>query len=467
MAQLNTLRLNRFHPRDLLLLVYLGPMLTILLQSTSHLTAYYHTLAIQSSWSFAIGLMVSLASFLLISFRAFAKVILSCLLVVFLLLMVNHLYAMPSRFLFVGLFIGLCFRTFLGQGRHRLAKRQVWRIDDYLKQLLFYATNYSLLITSAVFFFGFAEDNFTFAAVMYCTSLTLMLTFVKLLGLGVSSFQLLVVVIFLMIGSASAGIFLEPDFLSDISLYGALLPLANYLLPDMRMQLRNRFSQATDALFRFPEGAVLSYFLFLSLIGTLLLFSPISSSGPERLSLIDSAFTAVSAVCVTGLTVVSTVDDFSFWGQFFIMVLIEMGGLGIMTLSSFFVLIVGKRLSVSQEEALVDTFGSTLKGQALGTVRRVLAVTFTAELLGALVLSFAFWRSGIEPAQAIWKGIFTAVSAFCNAGFALESQSLMNFQGSELILASVSILIMLGGLSPAFVVGLPMVFKRGEKLYSN
>ncbi len=201
-----------------------------------------------------------------------------------------------------------------------------------------------------------------------------------------------------------------------------------------------------------PARILVSTFLMLGVIGTALLMLP-GMGSDRRLDLGEAAFTAVSATCVTGLIVLDTPVDLSGLGQATVLALIQLGGLGIMTVSTMVLHAMGRRLSVRQERLLAELHAGP-DPDLLATLRRVLQVTFTVEAAGAVLLIALFLAAGDSPAAAVWRGCFTAVSAFCNAGFALQSDSLMGYADQPLVLHVVATMILLGGVSPAIVIAL-------------
>ncbi|NOY92788.1 MAG: potassium transporter TrkH [Deltaproteobacteria bacterium] len=213
------------------------------------------------------------------------------------------------------------------------------------------------------------------------------------------------------------------------------------------------------ALVEHPARLLVSTFLGLGAGGALLLSLPAASTG-SPVGLLDAAFTSVSATCVTGLIVVDTPHVFNGLGQFALLVLIQLGGLGIMTFSTAALALLGRRPSIRHEGAVSQLLGSESRQGLFSSVRRVLVVTFASELIGALALGFAFSRHGDAAPRALWRGLFTSVSAFCNAGFALQSDSLIPYQHDPFILNTVATLILLGGLGPLLVVAIPRVLKR-------
>jgi trk system potassium uptake protein TrkH len=184
-----------------------------------------------------------------------------------------------------------------------------------------------------------------------------------------------------------------------------------------------------------------------------LLLLPVAAKN-GAISTIDAVFTSVSAVCVTGLIVLDTPHDFSFYGQFFILLLIQLGGLGIMTITTMALHAMGRRISLRQERLLI-TMTDTSHKELLGSLRTILYFTFTAEFVGAFILTVLFYSGGESFQSALWRGVFTSISAFCNAGFALQSDSLIPYQTNPLLLHTVGLLIILGGIAPAISLIIP------------
>lgn len=194
-----------------------------------------------------------------------------------------------------------------------------------------------------------------------------------------------------------------------------------------------------------PPQLLASSFLLLIGLGTLgLLFLPGIYTG-ARLSLTDALFTTTSAVCVTGLTVVDTATYFTPLGQGFLLLLIQLGGLGILAFTSLIVQILGFRSSL-RSEALTH---EARHGSPLVNLRRltvdIILFTLLIELVGAILL-WLLWSPRLGWTGACWPAVFHSVSAFCNAGFSTNSDSLMGWQTSSLTLLVVSLLVMVGGL---------------------
>ncbi len=207
-------------------------------------------------------------------------------------------------------------------------------------------------------------------------------------------------------------------------------------------------------LFRNPAALLVVGFGGAILAGAVVLGFPVCARPPNVMDPVDALFTATSAVCVTGLIVVDTATFFSATGQSVILLLVQVGGLGIMTLSTFAAIVLGARPGFGQEEALAQIMESPSPGAVYRLVRFIVLVTFVIEGTGALVLFLAGLTRAMPPKEALEFGVFHAISAFCNAGFALQPDSLETFASSPAIMGTVSVLIITGGLGFAVLAGL-------------
>lgn len=180
------------------------------------------------------------------------------------------------------------------------------------------------------------------------------------------------------------------------------------------------------------------------IIGAILLMLPISASG-DPISFIDAIFTSTSAICVTGLTVVDTSKDYSMVGQIIIVILIQLGGLGIMTFTTVLFLGFGTRISFAERLGLSQSLGGGGRIKTKSLLKAVIIITATIELIGAILL---FWRFRISmPAgRAIFASVFHSIAAFCNAGFSLFSNNLQGYSSDIMIMLTFGFLIILGGL---------------------
>lgn len=197
-----------------------------------------------------------------------------------------------------------------------------------------------------------------------------------------------------------------------------------------------------------PQRSVFVGFLTVILIGTLLLLLPISHLQPSTARVIDNLFTAVSATCVTGLSTVDTPNYWSTTGLVIIMILIQVGGLGVMTLSTA----IGASLQRKHMSFNTKLKASAeVRGNGLFNMRQavfgIIKTSLFFEACGAVIMSARFYLGyNMSLSKALWYGVFHSVSAFNNAGFALYSDNLMGFSTDPFILLPVSCLIIVGGL---------------------
>jgi len=180
------------------------------------------------------------------------------------------------------------------------------------------------------------------------------------------------------------------------------------------------------------------------LIGGILLWFPFSATkGPLRF--IDALFTSTSAVCVTGLVVVNTGKDLSMMGQGITLLLIQIGGLGIITFSTVFFVLMGRGISFKGREIVQTTFLHTPTKNIFVILKSVLWFTFIAEALGTLFLFIRF-SFELPVGEAFYRALYHAISAFNNAGFSLFSDSLIGYQGDLIVNLTVMGLIVHGGI---------------------
>jgi trk system potassium uptake protein TrkH len=205
-----------------------------------------------------------------------------------------------------------------------------------------------------------------------------------------------------------------------------------------------------------PERTLIFSFALFILVGAFLLKLPSAAKGSPA-SLIDAVFTATSAVCVTGLIVVDTGGFFSLFGQIVILTLIQIGGLGIMTFSVFFYLLLGRSVGFRDRRIIQDTFSQFPVRNLYLLLKSVVVYTIVIESVGAFFL-FVTWRKTFSLIEALYFSVFHAISAFCNAGFSLFSDSLVGFQTNIPVNLSITSLIILGGIG--FIV-LKEVFEIG------
>ncbi|MBD2384122.1 TrkH family potassium uptake protein [Cylindrospermum sp. FACHB-282] len=186
-------------------------------------------------------------------------------------------------------------------------------------------------------------------------------------------------------------------------------------------------------------------FLAVILVGTMLLMMPFSTSSGTWNDPIVALFTSTSAVCVTGLSVVDPGTFFSFWGQLFIALLAQIGGLGYMTTSTFLILLIGRRFDLRQKVAIQQALDRPGMSGSAQIIRSIIATTMIFEITGILLLLPAFvpdygWNQGL------WLAVFHSVNAWNNAGFSLFKDNLIGYQSSFLVVATITGLIIFGGI---------------------
>ncbi len=189
--------------------------------------------------------------------------------------------------------------------------------------------------------------------------------------------------------------------------------------------------------------------------GAILLTLPAATINGRGLSFVDALFTATSATCVTGLVVVDTQTTFSIFGKVVILSLIQVGGLGIMTMSTMIALILGKRIGLRERMVMQEALNVFSTAGVVRLTKMVLVVTLLIEGTGALLLWWRWWPD-LGGAQALWYGVFHAVSSFNNAGFDLfgDFRSLTPFISDVAVNLIISSLIILGGIGFAVIADL-------------
>ena len=213
-----------------------------------------------------------------------------------------------------------------------------------------------------------------------------------------------------------------------------------------------------------PPQLLIIGFLCAILLGSVLLSLPAATQGSDRLSLVDSLFTATSATCVTGLIVKDTGTFFTPFGRWTIFVLFQAGGLGIMTFSTLFAVILGRKLGFQQS----DVIRSTLDGRNIVGFKKLLfyiiGITIVTELVGSLCLFFR-WRLTTDwtVLATIEQAVFHSVSAFCNAGFSLFNNSLESFRADPVINLTMMGLIFIGGIGFVVIMDVLRLFVKKKQ----
>ncbi len=190
---------------------------------------------------------------------------------------------------------------------------------------------------------------------------------------------------------------------------------------------------------------ILLSFLVVILLGSFLLVLPISSATGESVAYIDALFTATTATCVTGLVTLPTVSTWSIFGQIVILLLIQIGGLGIVTIMSGLMILLHRKMGISDRLLIQDAFNLNTMSGLVKFVKNVLFGTLIIEGIGAVLYMFVFVPE--FGAKGIWISVFNSVSAFCNAGIDIISEnSLYNYVSNPLINIVTSALIVIGGI---------------------
>ena len=208
----------------------------------------------------------------------------------------------------------------------------------------------------------------------------------------------------------------------------------------------DKFTKLIKKIENNPPLYLMIGFLIIILTGSILLSLPISSANGKPTLYLDSLFVSTSAVCVTGLTPVVTATHWNFFGQIIIIMLIQIGGLGVMTLSTLVAMLLGKRITLSSRLIIREQVGAKGYSGLVKLIRYVLASTFVIESIGAFILAFSF-----VPVygflKGIWFSIFHSISSFCNAGFDLIGQeSLLGVNTNVMIILPIALLVIIGGI---------------------
>jgi trk system potassium uptake protein TrkH len=205
---------------------------------------------------------------------------------------------------------------------------------------------------------------------------------------------------------------------------------------------------------RHPAQVVVAGFASAIAVGTVLLSLPLATESGQRTGLVDAVFTATSAVCVTGLITVDTGSHWSAFGEVVILGLIQVGGLGIMTLAALLTVLVARRLGLRRRmlaQAETKTPGLTGIGRV---VRNVVLFSLVSEAIVAVVLTVRFATGYARPwGEALYHGVFHAISAFNNAGFSVHRNSLMDYVTDPWVSLTIAAAVIVGGL------GFPVVFE--------
>lgn len=198
---------------------------------------------------------------------------------------------------------------------------------------------------------------------------------------------------------------------------------------------------------------LLSFFVAI-IIGSILLYLPISHKGDVKVSYIDALFTATTSTCVTGLVTVPTYSTWSLFGQIVILLLIQIGGLGVISFFALLIMWINKQFNLKENQLIQDAFNLNTMAGLTHFIKQVFIGTIIIESIGAIIYMFVFIPD--YGAKGIWISIFNSVSAFCNAGMdVIGDVSLADYATNPLVNLNTSLLIVLGGLG--FIVWMDVI----------
>lgn len=215
--------------------------------------------------------------------------------------------------------------------------------------------------------------------------------------------------------------------------------------------------------FSSPPRFLLVAYTVIILVGGIILYIPYSTT--RDISLLDAFFTATSAITDTGLIVLETSKDFTLFGKAIILLLIQIGGLGYMGMSTFFMLTLGRKVSYRDRLILAESLNYPGVGGLIKFLRRVFLFIISIELFGVVILFFDFYNGNVL--QTLWRSLFHAVSAFNNAGFSLFSDNLMGFRSSVSVNFIIALLIFLGGIGFYVMNDIYLMYKKDIRRLST
>lgn len=275
-------------------------------------------------------------------------------------------------------------------------------------------------------------------------------------------------------------ILIEPSFITNIIAFFAprasqkdtniiFLAIINIVLIILFVIKASKYTDSFLKINLHPAAIFAISFATIILIGSFMLSLPKATIDGQSTSYIDALFTSTSAVCVTGLVVENTTTHFSRFGQIIILILIQIGGLGVMTLTTFFAAMFAGGLSVRVRLLMKEYLGQLQIGGVAKLIKQIFAFTFVIEGIGAFVLFVSLSETTNLPrGELVYQSIFHSISAFCNAGFSTFQDGLMDpkVQSNELFLTMIMLLIILGGLGFSVLLNLSelLKFQHGKSI---
>lgn len=211
-----------------------------------------------------------------------------------------------------------------------------------------------------------------------------------------------------------------------------------------------------------PTKTLLLVIIAMIVIGALLLSLPMSNKQP--LEMIDALFVSTSAVCVTGLTTVVPIEQFSVIGQVILLALIQIGGIGFMTMISIVLILIGKKLNLTDKILIKESLNQNTFKDLSVLIKRICLYTFIIEFIGTTILAIRFIPE-FGLSRGLWFSIFHSISAFCNAGFDLLGQnSIIQYSKDWLVCITLMLLIIIGGLGFTVWSDIAQIIKNKKKL---
>lgn len=212
-----------------------------------------------------------------------------------------------------------------------------------------------------------------------------------------------------------------------------------------------------------PPLVVALSFGIIILIAGILLNLPFFTNDNSSVGFLNSLFTAASALCVTGLTTVNTAETWNFFGQLVIIILIQIGGLGIMTMATFVPMVLSKKIGMVSRQIIKEELNFESYSGVIALLKYVIKISFLVELIGMIVMAFEFIPA-FGLGRGLWYSVFHSISAYCNAGFDLLGDSMVDYKSSLIINIPIMTLIIIGGIG--FQVILEIFDKKRFKKFS-
>ena len=207
-----------------------------------------------------------------------------------------------------------------------------------------------------------------------------------------------------------------------------------------------------------PAQIIVSYYFIAIAISVILLRLPGVHRPGVKVDFIDSLFTAVSAVSVTGLTTISIVDTYTIFGYIMLILILQLGGIGIMSLGTFIWLVVGRRIGLRERQLIMVDHNQSKMSGAVMLIKEIIKILLFIQLLGSIILTVYFTQYYDTFKQALLHGVFTSVSATTNAGFDITGESLVPYHHDYFVLIITSIMIVFGA------IGFPVLIEVKEFL---